>query len=208
MTAAGVRVLVVDDHPVVRSGVTLLTRRDPGLTVVGEAATAAEGVRAARRLRPHVVLLDLRLPDLPAVETVRRLRRAVPDARIVLFTMHVEPDQLEAVVAEGVHGCVLKDAGGDGLVDALRRVAAGGQAFDPRCRPGAAPRRAPAGPPLTRREHEVLRHVATGRTNPEIAAALNLSRNTVKTYLQTALQKLGARNRVEAIVRASELGLL
>jgi DNA-binding NarL/FixJ family response regulator len=199
-------VLVVDDHPVVRDGVVLLLRSDPVLAVVGFAESGRVAVARAVELRPDVVLLDLRLPDMLAPEVITELRRVHPAGRIVVFTAHADHGGFEAAMAAGADGGLLKDVDGPDLSAALRRVLRGEHVVDPRIRPARSA--APAQCGLTRREYEVLRFAAQGKTNPEIAESTGLTRNTVKTYLQSALHKLGARNRVEAIGRASEAGLL
>jgi two-component system, NarL family, nitrate/nitrite response regulator NarL len=206
MTSA--RVLVVDDHPVVRDGVALLLRGDPALVVVGSAESGRTALERAPQLLPDLVLLDLRLPDMLAPEVVVGLRELVPAARVVVFTAHGDHHGVEAALDAGAHGALLKDAAAIDLVAALRRVLRGERVTDPRLLPGEAGRAAQARSGLTRREYEVLRLAAQGRTNPEIAECTGLARNTVKTYLQAALHKLGARNRVEAIGKASEAGLL
>ncbi|HEY0497855.1 MAG TPA: response regulator transcription factor [Kutzneria sp.] len=198
-------VLVVDDHPVVRDGVVLLLRADPLLTVAGFAASGRAAITRAAELRPDVVLLDLRLPDLPAAEVVVELRHVHPAGRIVVFTAHADHVALAAALAAGADGALLKDVDGTDLSATVRRVLCGERVVDPRIMPRPA---APAHSGLTRRECEVLRFVAQGKTNPEIAESTGLTRNTVKTYLQSALHKLGARNRVEAIGKAGEVGLL
>jgi two-component system nitrate/nitrite response regulator NarL len=187
-------VLVVDDHPVVRDGVVLLLRADPLLTVAGFAASGRAAITRA---------VDLRLPDLPAAEVVVELRRVLPAGRIVVFTAHADQSALAAALAAGADGVLLKDVDGADLSATVRRVLCGERVVDPRIM-----RPAPALSGLTRRECEVLRFVAQGKTNPEIAESTGLTRNTVKTYLQSALHKLGARNRVEAIGKAIEVGLL
>jgi two-component system nitrate/nitrite response regulator NarL len=206
MTSA--RVLVVDDHPVVRDGVALLLRGDPALVVVGSAESGRTALERAPQLLPDLVLLDLRLPDMLAPEVVVGLRELVPAARVVVFTAHGDHHGVQAALDAGAHGALLKDAAAIDLVAALRRVLRGERVTDPRLLPGEAGRAAQARSGLTRREYEVLRLAAQGRTNPEIAECTGLARNTVKTYLQAALHKLGARNRVEAIGKASEAGLL
>jgi two-component system, NarL family, nitrate/nitrite response regulator NarL len=206
MTSA--RVLVVDDHPVVRDGVALLLRGDPALVVVGSAESGRTALERAPQLSPDLVLLDLRLPDMLAPEVVVGLRELVPAARVVVFTAHGDHHGVQAALDAGAHGALLKDAAAIDLVAALRRVLRGERVTDPRLLPGEAGRAAQARSGLTRREYEVLRLAAQGRTNPEIAECTGLARNTVKTYLQAALHKLGARNRVEAIGKASEAGLL
>jgi two-component system nitrate/nitrite response regulator NarL len=202
------RVMVVDDHPVVRDGVALLLRTEPALVVVGSAETGRAAVERAPELRPDLVLLDLRLPDMLAPEVVTALRAVVPAARVVVFTAHGDHHGVQAALDAGAHGALLKDVAATDLVAALRRVLRGERVTDPRTVPGGTSRDALARSGLTRREYEVLRLAAQGRTNPEIAESTGLARNTVKTYLQSALHKLGARNRVEAIGKAGEAGLL
>lgn len=208
---AAVRVLVVDDHLVVREGAALLVRHDPTIEIAGYARTASEAIEQAQQTIPDVILLDLRLPDMLAPEATRALKQAVPGAKVLIFTAYADHAALDAALDAGADGCLLKDASKTDLLEGIKRVARGERFVDPRiaddgaAAPGGA--RLP-GPPLTAREYEVLRRVALGETNPEIAAVLGLSRNTVKSYLQTAMQKLGARNRVDAIVRANEYGLL
>jgi DNA-binding NarL/FixJ family response regulator len=194
----------VDDHPVIVRGVRTLLDRDATIEVVGEASSAVEPVDRAKRLQPDVVLLDLRLPESDVRTTAAALRAAAPEARIVVFTAYSNPAAVAMAVEAKVDGYLLKDASDNDIADSLRRAVAGESVFQVS--------RQPAGagyvPSLTRREVEVLRRTAMGRTNPEVAVDLKLSRNTVKTYLQSAMQKLGARNRVEAIARASEAGVL
>jgi DNA-binding NarL/FixJ family response regulator len=173
--------------------VALLLQADPTLTVVGGARSGQAALQAVATLKPDVVLLDLRLPDMPAPEVVTGLRSAWPDAKVVVFTAHGDHDEVRAALAAGAVGCLLKDAATIDLVRALH---------------GELPSATMARTGLTRREYEVLRLAAQGCTNPEIAETLGLTRNTVKTYLQSAMQKIGARNRVDAISKASEAGLL
>jgi two-component system, NarL family, nitrate/nitrite response regulator NarL len=206
-------ILVVDDHPVVREGTSMLVDNDARMELLGYARTGAEAIEATRRLRPDLVLLDLCLPDMLAPEVIRGLLAVQPTVRVLLFTAYADHAALQAALEAGAHGCLLKDATRTDLLRSIRRVAAGEQVIDPRIAddrsPDAATRSAAAERiALTAREYDVLRRVALGETNPEIAAALDLTRNTVKSYLQSAFGKLDARNRVEAIVRARDAGLL
>ncbi|AIJ23183.1 response regulator transcription factor [Amycolatopsis methanolica] len=207
---AGVRVLVVDDHPVIRGGVELLAAEDPAITVVGGASTGHEAIKVAQEVATDVILLDLRLPDIPAPELVTQLRRVAPRVKILLFTAFADHGAIDVLIEAGADGCLVKDITGGDFATAVRRVARGVRVVDPRL----TGRHASATPELlfrvglTRREYEVLRLAAMGHSNPEIADRLALARNTVKTYLQTAMQKLNARNRVEAIAKAHELRLL
>ncbi|MFN2560195.1 MAG: response regulator [Jatrophihabitans sp.] len=208
--ASLVRVLVVDDHPVVTHGVTLLLKGVPDIELVGSARNGREGLESVERLSPDVVLLDLRLPDMLATEVIRRLRSMRPQSRVLLFTAYPDHAALPAALEEGVAGCLLKDVSTTDLASAIRRAHQGLTVMDHRLEADSGDQRhdALSRTGLTRREYEVLRLVAAGQTNPEIAEELGLTRNTVKTYLQSTMNKLGARNRVEAIGKASEARLL
>jgi len=205
-----IRVLVVDDHPVVLDGVALLLRRDPHIRIIGGASTAGDALDMTARLRPHVILLDLHLADGITVDLLGSLRAGENPVRVIVFTAFGQHAAIGAAIEAGADGCLLKDATGTDLVRAIRLVVAGERIFDPRLSDRSAShiqsRLVRAG--LTRREYDVLRLVAAGKSNPEIAEKLGLARNTVKSYLQTVMQKLGARNRVEAIGRAQEASLL
>ena len=205
-----IRVLIADDHKVVRQGLRFLLSSEPGIDVAGEAADGAAALDAIRALRPDVVLLDLRLPDMLGPEVVQALRALDPTVKVIVFTAYPEHAALAAALAAGAQGAIAKDTERDDLVDIIRRVVAGERVVraDVAGSSGAMLSRKLREHGLTRREYDILRRVAMGETNPEIAAALGLTRNTVKTYLQRALEKLGARNRVEALSRANQLGIL
>jgi DNA-binding NarL/FixJ family response regulator len=206
MSGDVVRVLVVDDHPIVLDGVSFALQSAPSLRVAGYAHSGRDAIAEVRRLQPDVVLLDVRLPDRAGPALIPILRAERPEMKIILFTAY--PD--DASLAAGADGVLVKDADRANLIDAISRVAAGERII----RTGADADqwllldRKLRDHGITRREYEILRHVAMGKTNPEIAVALGLARNTVKTYLQRAFEKLGARNRVEVLVRASQLGIL
>ena len=210
LPASTMRVMVVDDHPVVRDGVQMLLRPDTRIEVVAGALTVRDAIAQLPEVHPDVLLLDLRLPDMLAPEAIRRLRAVCPGVKIVIFTAYPDHGALKATLEAGIDGYLIKDAGTVDLVRALRQVVAGIKVIDPRLGEHAnvrlRDRLAKVG--LTRREYDVLRLAAMGNTNPEIAEQLDLARNTVKTYLQSAMQKLGARNRVEAIGKAQEAHLL
>ncbi|MBK0867786.1 MAG: response regulator transcription factor [Saccharopolyspora sp.] len=210
VTANTVRVAVVDDHPVVLDGVRLLLRDDPAIRVVGSAPDAAGGLALAEREQPDIVLLDLRLPDALASEVVGRFRKVAAATRILLFTAYREHAALQATLDAGVDGCLLKDAGGTDLVTAVRKAVHGVGIFDPRVGERASShlkaRLYDTG--LTRREYDVVRQAAAGLTTPEIAAQLGLTRHTTAGYLRNAMRKLGARNRIQLITKASQSGLL
>ncbi len=206
---ADVRLFVVDDHPVVREGVAMLVSGEPSMSIVGYAPNGNEAIADIKRVRPDVVLLDLRLPDMLAPEIVLQIKRDLPEVRVIVFTAYADHAALQAVRRAGAEGCLLKDVAPVDFVDAIRRVTAGETVYDNRIAGnGGDAQIGKSNISLTPREYDVLRRAAMGESNPEIGEALDLSRNTVKTYLQSAMQKLNARNRVEAISRANELGLL
>jgi two-component system nitrate/nitrite response regulator NarL len=210
VTGPVVRVLVADDHPIVLDGVTLALQSTSWLQVAGYARTGHEAIAAVARLRPDVVLLDLRLPDMLGPEAIRELVAQHPTVKVILFTAFPDHAALSAALDAGAHGVVVKDAERADLVDIIGRVVAGERVIsaDIGDNSGVLLNRKLSEHGLTRREYEILRRVAMGETNPAIASALGLTRNTVKTYLQRTMEKLGAHNRVEALARASQLGIL
>jgi two-component system, NarL family, nitrate/nitrite response regulator NarL len=200
LTTRPTRIVIVDDHPVVYDGVAAQLDRYPDLAVVGHADTGAEAVTLCAWEQPDVVLLDLRLPDRLAADVVPAVHRVSPDSRILPFTAFPEHAAVAPTLAAGAVGLLVKDAGGTAVRDAIRSVAHTG-AF----RADRSP--AYAGP-VTTREYDVLRLVAAGYTNPEIGDELNLSVNTVKSYLREMMHKLAARNRAQLIANARTHGLL
>jgi two-component system nitrate/nitrite response regulator NarL len=205
-----ISVLVVDDHPIVLDGVRHLVDSTPWISLAGYARTGREAVTLATQTQPDVVVLDLRLPDMLGPEVVRSLHHGAPDAKVILFTAYPDHAAVDPALAAGAKAVVLKDADRADLVDVIRRVAAG-ETLGPDAGAVEASRRFTdklRRSALTRREYDILRLISMGQTNPEIAEALGLTRNTIKTYVQSALNKLGARNRIEALNRLSELGLL
>jgi DNA-binding NarL/FixJ family response regulator len=209
-----ISVLVVDDHPIVLDGVRHLVDNTPWIALAAYARTGREAITLAGQTQPDVVLLDLRLPDMLGPEVIHGIQRVAAGARIVLFTAYPDHAAVQPALAAGAHAVVLKDADRADLVDTIRRVATD---EPPHSGSGTGPGPAAISQQLsrnlrryalTRREYDILRRISMGETNPEIAEALGLSRNTVKTYVQSALTKLGARNRIEALNRLNELGLL
>lgn len=203
-----IRLLVVDDHPVVVDGVALLVAESPWIEVAGSAITGRDAITVAARVQPDVVLLDLCLSDMLGSEVVAEVAHCAPRAAVVVFTAFPEHAALDAARAAGAVGLVIKDASRSDLVAVVTGAARGERLSWSTVHERTVTAGELARTGLTRREHDVLRHVARGETNREIAGAMYLSPNTVKTYLQSALVKLGARNRVEAIARAHDHGLL
>ena len=201
--------LVVDPHPIVHEGLRVLLSDDEGMTIVGHAVSGADAVAAARRFSPDVVLVDERLPDMLCEDAVAALRIAAPGLRIVIFASNVTHSALERAGRLRVDGLLGKDAAPARVVKVLGRVAAGEVIVGGV--PDGALRRAASKLdclPLTPREHQILVRAATGASNAEIGSEIYLAPTTVKSYMQSALQKLGARNRVHAVAKLSELGLL
>jgi two-component system, NarL family, nitrate/nitrite response regulator NarL len=206
-----ISVLVADDHPIVLDGVRHLVDSTPWIALAAYARTGREAITLAGQTQPDVILLDLRLPDMLGPEVINGIHRVASEARIILFTAYPDHAAVEPALAAGAKAVVLKDADRADLVDTIRRVAtdeplAGTALGSPEISQQLS--RNLRRYALTRREYDILRHISMGETNPEIAEALGLTRNTVKTYVQSALTKLGARNRIEALNRLNELGLL
>jgi DNA-binding NarL/FixJ family response regulator len=212
-----IRVLVADDQELVRTGFRLILAGEPGISVVGDAADGRAAVELTRSLRPDVVLMDIRMPVLDGLAATQALV-ADPDcaSRVLVLTTFDDDGYVFAALEAGASGYLLKDAPADQLVSAIRVVASGESILAPvvttrLVREVAARRRDPesvaAVQRLSARETEVLGHVADGESNAEIAAALVLSEATVKTHVARILAKLGARDRVQAVVTAYRSGL-
>jgi two-component system, NarL family, response regulator DesR len=193
---------LVDDDAIVRAWVRLALR-DSEFRIVGEAGTAAAAGDLLARRRPALLLLDYALPDLPATELVRKLRREGSSTPVLVITASPRPGLNEAVLEAGAQGVVIKRGDPDLLLRALRQVASGQPVID-----AEHPRRPAGQASLSPREREVLRLAAGGSTNKEIATRLGLGSETVKTLLSRAFAKLGARNRMEAVTAARERGVL
>jgi len=202
---APIRLLLVDDHQVLRTGLRVLLDADRGITVVGEAGTLEEGIALSQSLRPDVVLLDLRLPDGHGVDGCRDIRSRCPEIRVLFLTSYVDDQAVFATVMAGAQGYVLKEVSGDTLVQAILKVAGGGSYLDPvlaeraRARIDALsdPKQTAQG--LSPQEQRILAHLAQGLTNKEIASAMQLSEKTVRNYLTSVFSKLNVSRRTEAV---------
>jgi DNA-binding NarL/FixJ family response regulator len=210
-----IRVLVADDQALVRGGFRMIIEERPDLELVGEAEDGEQAIRLAGELDPDVILMDVRMPNLDGVEATRRLVASGARARILVLTTFDLDEYVYAAVDAGASGFLLKDVQPAELVDAIRVVAAGNSLFGPAATrrlverfappPGTA---APSLETLTDREREVLRLLAEGRSNAELASRLYLSEATVKTHVSAVLRKLGVRDRVQAVIAAYEAGLV
>ena len=204
-----IRLLVVDDHPVVRAGMVAVLGEEPDFEVVGEAGNGAEALALVPRLRPDVVLMDLRMPVMDGAEATARMTSvADPPQVLVLTTYDTDADIVRAVEA-GARGYLLKDAPTGVLADAIRKAARGETVLAPPVAARLAERlRAPARPDLTRRELDVLRLVARGLSNADIGKELFIGEATVKTHLIRAFSKLGVADRTAAVTAAYARGLI
>jgi DNA-binding NarL/FixJ family response regulator len=202
-----IRVLLVDDHPVVRAGLRGMLAAEPGMQVVGEASSASEAVAAVRAHTPDVILMDLRMPSLDGTQATALVLAERPQCRVMILTTYDNDADILRAVEAGAIGYLLKDATRDELVHAVRMAAEGGTPLAPSVAAKLVSRlRAPT--PLSPREIEVLRLVAVGSTNAEIGRALYISEATVKTHLLRVFGKLGVSDRTAAVTAALDRGIL
>lgn len=205
MSEGQVRVMLVDDHEVVREGLRTLLGRDKTLLVVAEAGTTAEAIETAARAKPDVVVMDVRLPDGSGVEACRTIREARPETKVIMLTSYADDEALFASIVAGAAGYLLKQTRGQAVIDAITSVAQGRSLLDPdvtgkvleRVRRGREDED-PAFASLTEQERKVLEQLAEGKTNREIGEVLFLSEKTVKNYVSRILDKLGLSRRAEA----------
>jgi NarL family two-component system response regulator LiaR len=208
-----IRVLVVDDHAVVREGLRTFLSLQDGIEVVGEAADGRDGIREAERLRPNVILMDLVMPGLDGVGAMRELRRRLPECRVIVLTSFAQDDRLLPAIQAGAAGYLLKDVEPRELARAVRAADAGEAMLDPAVAarlvdaiaqpPGEAPPDR-----LTRREREVLALIGRGLSNKLIARELGISEKTVKNHVGHVLAKLGVTDRTQAALQAVRAGLI
>lgn len=210
MTEAPIRVLIADDQRVVRDGLTMLVGLIDGVEVVGTAGDGVAAVESARRERPDVVLMDLRMPGMEGAEATRHIRASLPETQVLVLTTYADDESLFPALKAGARGYLTKDASAEEIEQAIRALAAGRTHLDPAIQQrliaavleGQVPASAPSQPPpdgLSSREVEVLKLIAAGMSNGEIATALFLSNATVKTYINRIFSKTGARDRAQAV---------
>jgi DNA-binding NarL/FixJ family response regulator len=209
-----VRVLIADDHPLFREGMRGRLDRVADIAVVGEAASGDEAVELAHKLKPHVVLMDIKMPGLNGIEATREILRANPQIGVLVLTMFEDDDSVFAAMRAGAKGYLLKDSGGEGVVHAIRAVRSGEAVFGPGVAeriigffsaPRAGPKR--AFPELTEREEEILSLVAQGKSNQHIARQLFVSLKTVRNHVSNILLKLQVADRAQAVIRARDAGM-
>lgn len=205
-----IRIVIVDDHAVVRQGLRMFLELDPELVVVGEAADGREAIQRVAELRPDVVLMDLLMPVMDGVTAIPAIRREAPGVEVVALTSVLEDASVVGAVRAGATGYLLKDTNADELRRAVKAAAAGEVQLSPQ----AATRlmrevRSPESPePLTARETDVLRLLALGQANKEIARNLSIGEKTVKTHVSNILGKLGVQSRTQAVLHAMRIGLV
>lgn len=213
-----IRILLVDDQTMFREGLRVILSVQPDFEVVGEAANGEEALRMASKLKPHVVLMDLRMPVMGGVEATRKLHTSLPESHVIMLTTFDDDEAVFEGLRAGALGYLLKDAPSEKLLEAIRAAAHGESFLQPSVAAKVvaefarlseqAPRRPqPLPQPLTERELEVLRVVATGASNREIAEQLFIAEGTVKNHLTNILNKLDARDRAQAVLKAKELDL-
>jgi DNA-binding NarL/FixJ family response regulator len=208
--AAPIRILIADDHEVVRIGLAALLDRQPGFSVVAQAGSGEEAVRLARRHRPSVVVMDIRMPGGSGIAACRTITAELPGTPVVMLTSYAEDEALFEAIAAGASGYVLKRIGSSELVDAVRTVAAGRSLLDPevtaqvlaRLRNASQVEEAGAFSELTEQERRVLAHLAQGRSNRVIATEMGLAEKTVRNYVSSILAKLGLASRSQAVAYA------
>ncbi len=209
-----IRILIVDDHPVVREGLAGMIGTQPDLLVVGEAGNGIEAIRVATATKPDLILMDLQMPQMDGAEAIRQIRKDCPDARVLVLTAFDTDERILHAVEAGAQGYLLKGTPRDDLFRAIRIVAEGGSLLQPSVaaklltRVGQMLKNEDVAEHITDREMEVLRLLVRGNRNKEIAETLFISERTVKFHVGIIFQKLGVSNRAEAVSRAIQRGLV
>ncbi len=209
-----IRVLICDDHPIVRKGIQSLLATEDDIQVVGEAADGAQAVALAQKVKPDVILMDLVMPGMDGIEATRQITAGQSDARVLVLTSFAADDKVFPAIKAGALGYLLKDSGPDDLIQAIHRVDRGEPSLESSIARKvlsemmSGPKKPLSTNPLTERELEVLRLIARGCNNKEIAEQLVIAVSTVKRHVSNILGKLTVTNRTQAVSRAREIGLL
>ncbi|MEJ2246789.1 MAG: response regulator transcription factor [Acidobacteriota bacterium] len=202
-----IRILIADDHEVMRDGLAAVLESEPDITIAGQAENGRQAVEKFLDLKPDLVLMDLAMPEMDGVEAIVEIRRGSPDALIVVLTTYDGDEDVFRALESGAKGYLLKDCSTEDLLNAIRKIAAGGSHVSEHASAQLAGR-AMAGAAVSPREVEVLRLIAAGKSNKEIAGLLFISEGTVKTHVLNIHNKLGVRDRTEAVVTAIRRGIL
>ena len=209
-----IKILIADDHPVVREGLFAMLSREVDFEVVGEAKDGVEALNKTKELKPDVVLMDLRMPEMDGVEAMRQIKSVMPDVKFIILTTYSDDEYIFSGIEAGARAYLLKDAPRDDLFKAIRTVYRGESLIQPVVasklldRFSELSRRTPSGEDLSGRELEILCLMAKGSANKEISAQLNIAQSTVKTHIANIFQKLGVSDRTEAVTRAIKKGII
>jgi len=209
-----IRILIVDDHPVVREGIGSMLKKEPDFKMVGEASNGLEAIEKARELLPDVVLMDLRMPEMDGVEAISRIKAEKPEVKFIILTTYSDDEYIFKGIAAGARAYLLKDAPRDELFKAIRMVSRGESLIQPVIasrvldKLAELSRKTPAGEILSEREIEVLRLMSGGESNKDIADQLSITQSTVKTHITSIFQKLNVTTRTEAVTNALKKGII
>ena len=201
-----IKVLIADDHPLMRHGLATLLGADPGLQIVGEAKNGADAVEKAGELKPDVIVMDLSMPVMDGVDATRRIRETNPDTKVLILTTYGTSADIAHAIDAGASGALVKDAEYDRLISAIRALADGGTAFSPEIE--SMLKKEPHPPTLTERQRQILEHTINGLSADQISMRMNISSFTVNEHLDAIKRKLGAANRTEAVAIALKKQLL
>jgi DNA-binding NarL/FixJ family response regulator len=209
-----IKILIADDHPVVREGLFAMLNREVDFDVVGEAKDGMEAVNKTKELSPDIVLMDLRMPDMDGVEAMRKIKEAMPDVKFIILTTYSDDEYIFSGIEAGARAYLLKDAPREDLFKAIRAVYRGESLIQPVVasklldRFSELSRGTPSGEGLSERELEILQLMAKGAANKEISAQLSIAQSTVKTHIANIFQKLGVNDRTEAVTQALKKGII